>query len=343
MAYNDNISGLKNEQFLTELNVSGSRSIFRPTDGIIVFEEGNIRDGVVFGKVAKPKYNEGELLKSVDTRIFELIPVEPPPPNDDVPRPVYNEVTQSVIDLTAEVVRLNTIVEDLRAKVSELQIVSESLRVDVDAQKIQVAAFENQLNQSNLKISTIVTDLQNAIQKGTAEAIQRVSLTARNQSLKEQNDNYREILEGKQAKQAEGAKVSTEFSIKVMQKGEAAQNDLTFRGRAKDDGRGTWINGPDLEFYNFSKEDVTISFEEKGDTIGAFKKIAEFVLKPKQTKFITLETVQSKIEEFRPNAGFNFSSDRSYKGSIIAKTSKSNISLSVSIQKQSGDKWTGGN
>ena len=343
MAYNKKISGLANEELVKDLSVSGSSAVFRPSDNIFLFDEANTRDGVVFARLEKPKYNEPELIRTVDTRIFELIPIEPPPPNDDVPRPVYNEVTQSVIDLTAEVVRLNTIVEDLRAKVNELQIVSESLRVDVDAQKILVASFENQLNQANLKISSVVSDLTNAIQKGTAEAIQRVSLTARNQSLKEQADQLREILEGKQAKQAEGARVSTEFSVKVIQKGEAGQNDLTFRGRAKDDGRGTWINGPDLEFYNFTKEDITLTFQQIGEIAGSFADVASFTLKPKQTKFITISTIQNKIDSFRPTAGVNFSSDKSYKGALLCKTAKSNVSVPVSIQKQSGDKWTGGN
>lgn len=343
MPYNKNISGLKNELFVNELSISGSSVINRGLDDAFLFDESNNRDGVVFARLEKPKYNEGELIRTVDTRIFELIPIEPPPPNDDVPRPVYNEVTQSVIDLTAEVVRLNAIVEDLRAKVTELEIVSESLRVDVDAQKISVAAFENQLNQANLKIASTVTDLTNAIQKGTAEALQRVSLTARNVSLKEQVDQLNEILFGKQAKQAEGARVSTEFSAKVIQKGEAAQNDLTFRGRAKDDGRGTWINGPDLEFYNFSRKDITISFEQIGETAGSFEMIESFILKPKQTKFITIRTKQQKIDEFRPGAGFNLSADKQYKGAVVCKTESSQIALPVSIQKQSGDKWTGGN
>jgi hypothetical protein len=343
MGYNKNISGLKNENFVNDLSVSGSSTLVKPSSNIFIFDETNNRDGVVFAKLEKPKYNEPELIRSVDTRIFELIPLAPPPPNDDVPRPVYNEVTQSVIDLTAEVVRLNTIVEDLRAKVTELEIVSESLRVDIDAQKILVASFENQLNQANLKITSVVSDLTNSIQKGTAEAIQRVSLTARNQSLKEQADQLREILEGKQAKIAEGARVSTEFSAKVIQKGEAGQNDLTFRGRAKDDGNGQWINGPDLEFYNFTKEPVTLTFSETGEIAGSFEKIASFTLKPKQTKFITVKTIQNKIDSFRPTKGVNFSSDKSYKGALLVKTDKSNIALPVSIQKQSGDKWTGGN
>jgi hypothetical protein len=303
----------------------------------------NNKEGYIYAATKKRVYNIDELKKAIDVNITELIPESQAAELDLIPRPLYNEVTQSVIDLTEEVIRLNTIVVDLTAKVSELEIVSESLRVDVDSQKILVASFENQLNQSNVKISSTVVDLQNSIQRGTAEAIQRVSLTARNQSLKEQNDQYREILEGKQAKIAEGAKVGMDFSVKVIQKGEAAQNDLTFRGRAKDDGNGSWINGPDVEFYNFSREPVTLTFEQSGDTLGSFENIASFTLEPKQTKFITIKTIQSKIDSFRPSAGFNLSGDKGYKGTLITKSSKSQVSLAVSIQKQSGDKWTGGN
>ena len=341
MAAFKNSTGLKNEFLLNNISKSGSLVVSKTSENSYLFNESNDKDGVVFGKLSNPKYNENDLQKSIDTRIFELIPTEPPPLDDDVPRPVYNEVTQSVIDLTEEVIRLNTIVVDLTAKVSELEIVSESLRVDVDAQKILVASFENQLNQSNIKISNVVVDLQNSIQKGTAEAIQRVSLTARNQSLKEQNDQYKEILEGKQAKIAEGAKVGMDFSVKTVQKGEAQYGDLTYRARAKDDGNGQWINGPDLEVYNFSREPITVTFEEAGQTLGSFEKIASFTLQAKQTKLLTLKTIPSKIDDFRPSAGVTLLGDTAYKGSLNVKSQKSSVTLSVAIQKQVGTSWSG--
>lgn len=341
MAAFKNSTGLKNEFLLNNISKSGSLVVSKTSENSYLFNESNDKDGVVFGKLSNPKYNENDLQKSIDTRIFELIPTEPPPLDDDVPRPVYNEVTQSVIDLTEEVIRLNTIVVDLTAKVSELEIVSESLRVDVDAQKILVASFENQLNQSNVKISSTVVDLQNSIQRGTAEAIQRVSLTARNQSLKEQNDQYKEILEGKQAKIAEGAKVGMDFSVKTVQKGEAQYGDLTYRARAKDDGNGQWINGPDIEVYNFSREPITVTFEEAGQTLGSFEKIASFTLQAKQTKLLTLKTIPSKIDDFRPSAGITLLGDTAYKGSLNVKSQKSSVTLSVAIQKQVGTSWSG--
>jgi hypothetical protein len=209
----------------------------------------------------------------------------------------------------------------------------------VDSQKILVASFENQLNQSNVKISSTIVDLQTAVQKGTAEAIQRVSLTARNQALKEQNDQYKEILEGKQAKIAEGAKVGMDFSVKSVQKGEPQYGELTYRARAKDDGNGQWINGPDLEIYNFSKEPITINFEESGQTIGSFEKLAPFTLQPKQTKILSVKTIPSKIDDFRPSAGITLLGDTEYKGSLTVKSEKSSVTLGVSIQKQVGTSW----
>jgi hypothetical protein len=339
MAKTLSTSGLKNERLLDNISRSGSLVVSKNNQNGYTFEETSQTDGVVFGKLQNPKYNELDLKKSVDTRIFELIPIEPPPVDDGVPRPVYNAVTQSVIDLTAEVIRLNTIVVDLTAKVSTLEIVSESLRVDVDSQKILVASFENQLNQSNVKISSTIVDLQTAVQKGTAEAIQRVSLTARNQALKEQNDQYKEILEGKQAKIAEGAKVGMDFSVKSVQKGEPQYGELTYRARAKDDGNGQWINGPDLEIYNFSKEPITINFEESGQTIGSFEKLAPFTLQPKQTKILSVKTIPSKIDDFRPSAGITLLGDTEYKGSLTVKSEKSSVTLGVSIQKQVGTSW----
>ena len=150
------------------------------------FEQTNNEDGVISGKLVKPKYNEVELVKSIDTRIFELLPPEPPPFDDRVPRPIYNEATQSVIDLTAQVVTLNRTVLDLRAKVQDVEIVSESLKVQLDLKDLNLAASQNQTGQLTTKISSTITELQNSIQKGTSEAIQRVSLYARNQSLEQE-------------------------------------------------------------------------------------------------------------------------------------------------------------
>jgi hypothetical protein len=198
-------TGLQNEAFISELLVSGSTAITKNEFGVYSFEQDELKDGVISGKLTKPKYNELELVKSVDTVIFELLPPAPPPIDDTVPRPVYNEVTQSVIDLTAQVEELTNLVYTLRAKVQDVEIVSESLRVDLDLQNLNVAASQNQTSQLTSKISSTITELQNSIQKGTAEAIQRVSLFARNQALEQELSQLRQAVSAKEQALAAGA------------------------------------------------------------------------------------------------------------------------------------------
>jgi hypothetical protein len=202
-------SGLQNEELIKELLVSGSSAITTKNPfGIHTFEQTNDTDGVISARLVKPKYNKSELEKSIDTVIFELLPVAPPPVDDRIPRPIYNQVTQSVIDLTAQVEELTTEVFTLRAKVQDVEIVSESLKVQLDLKDLNVASSQNQANQLTSKVSSTITELQNSIQKGTLEAIQRVSLFARNQSLEQELSSLREAVSAKEQALAAGA-VST--------------------------------------------------------------------------------------------------------------------------------------
>lgn len=333
-------SGLKNEDKVSELLLSGSLAIRTKNEsGIHVFEDKNLESGIIFGKLTKPKYDENEVLKSIDTTIIELLPIDPPPLDDTVPRPIYNEVTQSVIDLTEEVTKLNEQVLDLTAKVSELEIVTQSLRVELDNANLNAAQSQNNAAQLGLKIETSVTDLSNAIQKATSEAIQRVSLAARIASLEEQNRQYKETLEGKDAKLAEGAKVGMDFSVKVVTQGsETIPEDLAFNGKARDDGRGRWLKGPDIELYNFTEESISISTEQSGDTKGTIEDIGSITLQGKERKTIKLKTIDKKVDGLKPSAG-GTSRDRAHKGSIIFKSKSSSVTLTFVVQKQRGNKF----
>jgi hypothetical protein len=201
--------GLRNEQIISELQLSGSLAIKTKTDsGIHYFMDKSSEDGIISGKLNRPKYTESELIKSIDTVIVELLPVAPPPLDDTVPRPVYNVVTQSVIDLTAQVVDLSKTVTQLRAKVQDVEIVSQSLRVELDLNDLNVANSQNQSGILTTKITSTITELQNSIQKATAESIQRVSLYARNQSLEQELNALRIAASAKEQALAAGA-VST--------------------------------------------------------------------------------------------------------------------------------------
>jgi hypothetical protein len=82
----------------------------------------------------------------------------------------------------------------LESKVKELEIITQSLVVELDARNLTVAVTENQTQIVTSKVESTITDLQNSIQKATAESIQRVSLNARNTSLLQETALLREQL-----------------------------------------------------------------------------------------------------------------------------------------------------
>lgn len=188
-------TGLKNEIKVSELIQSGSLAIKTKNEfGVHVFSGSVSDDGILSGKLTKPKYNEDELIKSIDTIITELLPIEAPELPDTVLRVIYNEALFEIDDLREQVRLLNIDVSDLTAKVSELEIVTQSLRVELDGREIVVASVENQNRQSVAKVQSSIVELQNSIQKATSEAIQRVSLTARNELLEGQIEVLNEQL-----------------------------------------------------------------------------------------------------------------------------------------------------
>lgn len=173
--------------------------------------------GIISGKLVRAKYDNTELKKSIDTTIFELIPQTPVQLPDTVLRSVYNVVTQSVNDLTVEVQILTTEVSTLNSEIQELEIVSESLKIVADNEKLTANIAAEQARVANVQVGETTIDLSNAIQNSINESIQRVSLTARNQALLQENESLREQLFGLAAQTAEGAISGGDngFTVKV--------------------------------------------------------------------------------------------------------------------------------
>jgi hypothetical protein len=328
-------TGLQDESNISGIITSGSLVLpQKNAQGINAFVNDEPKHGIIYGALTKPKYNNSELVKSIDTRIFELIPIEPPPLEDTVPRRIYNPVTQSVIDLTAEVEQLNVTIGTLNTKISDLEIVSESLRVEIDAQKILVASYQNQLKQAISQVQGGVSDLQNAIQKGTAEAIQRVSLTARNQALKEANDEYKEQLSAKNQALAAGAVSTGQLAAILWEKGDPSKGEG--KGYAYDmdlNGGGSVVKGPAGYAKGWSSSWVEISAGLGFD----------ITVKVKQTFFLNIpDTFDLKAGETKrltfdkPNQSKVPSGDRGFLG--LGKSQRDyeeDISIKV-IDKKSG-------
>jgi hypothetical protein len=284
-------TGLQNEAVISELQLSGSLAIkTKNQSGVYTFEDSQNDSGIIYGKLNRPKYNKEELIKSIDTVIVELLPIEPPPVEDTVPRRVYNPVTQSVIDLTMEVSRLNSEVLDLQAKITSLEIVTQSLRVEVDGQSVIAANAQNTSEQTTTKIQSSVLELSNAIQKATSEAIQRVSLTARTQALEEQNKVYKEQIDGKSSKLAEGQKASGDITYKVVKTTIPTDPDL--KVNVSSGLNVEWINGPDIELYNPTDTAVTVEFKQDGDN--TIKAISPVTIPGKGTKIVKVEVDTAK-------------------------------------------------
>ena len=193
-------TGLRNEDKISELLVSGSLAIKTKNEfGVHVFSGSVATDGILSGKLTKPKYNEVEVIKSIDTNIVELIPVEAPDLPPTILLTSYNQANQLIADLTLQVERLNNVTLNLASKVKELEITTQSLLVEMDSKDLLLAVSQNQTQQANSKIESSVVSLQNSIQKATAESIQRVSLSARNTSLLQENALLGEQLTSAQA------------------------------------------------------------------------------------------------------------------------------------------------
>ena len=325
-------SGLKNEKKVGELLISGSLAIKTKNDfGVHVFSGSIDDDGILFGKLTKPGYNDGELVKSIDTSIVELIPIEAPILPETVLKSIYDEALLQIDDLTAEVERLNGVVSDLSAKVVELEIVTQSLRVELDGRELLVASTQNDNRQTISKVQTTIVDLQNSIQKATAESIQRISLTARNETLLNENELLREQLFGKTAKLQEGFRVTEDFAIRVVNISDTTSADLTFNSRRSKDGRGTWINGPAIEIANFTNDSVTINFTQSGRTAGIINDVVPRTIPANSSDIFEVTNNAAKIDkDFTPNG------DRRYTGNLTANSSKGKINIPVELQIQLG-------
>jgi len=152
------------------------------------------RDGELLGRIEKPKYDEEQLKKAVDTEVDELIvsPREPSP--DVVPRPLYEDMRNQFLAVSAELAIANETIQDLRAEVVSLQSQIESLLVQVDALSLQTAAAQNEAQTTNDRYITLLQDFSAAVVKSTKEGIERVSLKAQTEGLIAQKESLREQL-----------------------------------------------------------------------------------------------------------------------------------------------------
>jgi hypothetical protein len=267
-----------------------------------------IDGGIISGKLVRAKYDNTELKKSIDTNIFELIPKTPVELPDVVLRSVYNVVTQSVNDLTIEVQLLTNEVSTLNSQISELEIVSESLKIEVDNEKLKANIAAEQARVANVQVGETTIDLSNAIQNSINESIQRVSLTARNQALLQENESLREQLFGLSAQTAEGAISggSNGFTVKVNNgDGDASQKSSDFYAKHSHKavvGDGiTMTNTIEVSNVTTNNKITEISFTFTGDPKWVKPITGATSIEPESSETYQCEFDTSVVYDIKPN------------------------------------------
>ena len=330
-------TGLQNEEILGKLSLSGSSVITTKNDfGIHIFKQSEIQDGIISSRLTKPYYNEVEIQKAIDTSISELITQDAPIQPATVLKTVYDVAIAEIELRDIQITGLKADISNLESNIQILNSVTQSLRLELDNQKLLVANSDNQLGQTTTRLETNVTELQYAIQKATSEAIKRVSLTAINDALLKENLTLKDTLYGKQAKIDEKAQVTEEFSVKVLNIGDPNFNGLFYRARANQYTE-EWINGPVIELKNFSPNPITIAFTEK--TTDIIENIAPISLKTGEMKQITIKEKLSWIRDQKPRDGLLTDvliSDKEYKGNLEVTSGKTNLSVSIKLEKFRG-------
>ena len=302
------------------------------------------KSGFVYAPSKKRVYNTDELKKAIDVNVFELIPTSPEIELDLVPRPVYNEATRSLQLANGTIASQSIQISELQSEVANLTAVSAALDIELDSERLIRVTAEANAESLRTQFAIITDTLQGNIQRMTLEGIENSSLKARNEgqnatieSLKKQVDSLTEQLNGKNARLAEGAKAGADITVRVINKGDQKYNDLTYRARAKDDGNGSWINGPDVEIFNFSLETQNITITEKNISFlsGPFS----VSVQPQEKKTITFTHNAGKVDDFSPSSGFGFTGDKEYTGTLDFKSTNGTVSLSTAVQKQRGNQW----
>ncbi len=302
------------------------------------------KSGFVYAPSKKRVYNTDELRKAIDVNVFELIPTSPEIELDLVPRPVYNEATRSLQLANGTIASQSLQISELQSEVANLTAVSAALDIELDSERLLRVTAEANAESLRTQFAIITDTLQGNIQRMTLEGIENSSLKARNEgqnatieSLKKQVDSLTEQLNGKNARIAEGAKAGADITVRVINKSDPKYNDLTFRGRAKDDGNGNWINGPEVEIFNFSLETQNVTISEKNISFlnGPFSAVVQ----PQEKVIIKFDRNKGKVDDFKPSAGLGFTGDKEYTGTLEFKSTNGTVSLSTAVQKQRGNQW----
>jgi hypothetical protein len=310
------------------------------------------RDGELTGRIEKPKYNEEELVKAVDTVVDELILPPKKEQPDVVPKQLYDDLRRLYDERGVRINELEAKVLELESIIAELRALIESLQIELDAAKLQQTVAENQSQQINEQYVALLQDFSQAVIKSTKEGIERVSLKAQTEGLIAQKESLRnqiqalnnivKALQGQIAVQqqqieAQNIRQASESALdgqagsfdeignvgyKIPQ-GEFNDTTKQLFIKTENDNRINVLQGTGLNLFNFNEEPVTFTLSTSGDA----------------TKFLQVPgsiTLPGRVDA-KPGVGHV-----TFRWSPLGSTSprKATISGTVNINASSGESFS---
>lgn len=242
----------------------------------------NVASSLIFKSMLKPKYDNEELLKAVDTEVKELKPNIPIPKKDLVPKPLYDEQLSINTDLTKQLKVATDLAEKLQSDIANIkaQLTAETNnRLSIEQSNDTLV---NQLDTLSKTIDDFAIQISTALQKSIEESILRTSLQAQNTGFKaqikaliKQIDTLNSIIEGLQSQlgavqqqqaivqgtQAEalasGADVINDVVVSKL-KIKSNPNRPDVFAVLKSGGGHKWINGQTIILTNNDKNAVDV-------------------------------------------------------------------------------------
>jgi len=139
-------------------------------------------------KLYVDKYNKGELAKSVDLRVTELIKPLPDVNLNLVPKPIYDAEVQLNEDLQNEIEILNITIDDLNSELAIKTADSASLVLENDALRLKEAKSDNNIQSIQTTVVDLRSNLTTSLTKAINEATEKTALEAENGGLTAQKN-----------------------------------------------------------------------------------------------------------------------------------------------------------
>lgn len=306
-------------------------------------------------QLIKPKYDNEELQKAVDTLVDELVPAVDAPNFDLVPRPEYDALSDVNDELTTDIANLQQELDTANASIIELESTIQQREIELDQSRLAESVAQNQAESLQLQFQQLNVDFREALQKSIKEGIDKVSLQAQNDGLRAEVNalradlsslistvaGLRERLEGRQAEIEQGAdSLGEDLTVLSLQQSSdpTAQFDVymnTSRNSA-DSRDGDFSYGKSFRLSNNGDSVIIVDVERASGVPWYNVGTSTVRLQPGEDKTVELSLNWSEIQDVKPRRWRHFR-DRGYAGDLSFRVRETGqeLLLRTKLQKNS--------